>query len=478
MARENSSSGARAPAATVPHLTVGEHAEAGKRARQTVPRSSLATWSAAPDRPDPVEILEEQARSRVQELVPIRYGRMLLSPFAFYRGAAAIMASDLASVPNTALRVQLCGDAHVSNFGLFASPERSLVFDINDFDETLPGPWEWDLKRLVASLAIAGRADGFDEAQRHGVTVECASSYRAAMQGFASRAELEVWYSRTQVQEGLPRLRKLLHKKELKQVEAVVEKARTRDSMQAFAKFTEVVDAGPRIKTVPPLVVAARDLFPPDEAAESHAEIQQLLRSYRRTLPRDRRHLLERFRFVDLARKVVGVGSVGTRAWILLLLGRDDQDPLFLQAKEAEASVLEGFAGRSEFASHGQRVVEGQKLMQATSDIFLGWERVRGFDDVERHYYMRQLRDWKGSWNPDVMDDREMTIYARMCGWTLARAHARSGDRIAIAAYCGNSDKLDRALATFAESYADQNEADYEALRVAVKEGRVEAKTG
>ena len=459
----------------VVHLTPEERAARGKAARAEVPRSSHGGWDAPSGRADPVGLLEEQAKSRVQDLVPIRYGRMLASPFAFYRGAAYLMASDLASTPRSGLIVQACGDAHVSNFGLFGSPERELLFDINDFDETAHGPWEWDVKRLAASLAIAGRNNGFADKERAEVVRDAVGAYRSAMRGFAAMGNLEVWYAHARVEQGLPGLQTMLDKKNLKAAEKVVTKARTKDSLEAFAKLTHVVDGEIRIISEPPLIVPVEELLPPDEANTFLETIHDLIRSYRRTLQGDRKHLLEDFRFVHLARKVVGVGSVGTRAWIVLMLGRDGQDPLFLQAKEAQASVLEPFVGKSRYANHGQRVVEGQRLMQASSDIFLGWNRLAGIDGVVRDFYIRQLRDWKGSWAPEAMVPQVMNVYGQMCGWTLARAHARSGDRIAIASYLGNSDAFDRAIASFSETYADQNERDYGALKAAVKADRIKA---
>ena len=470
--------GAGSAPAPITHLTPEERAARGKAARAKVPRSSHAGWDPPPDRPDPVSLLEGQAETREPDLVPIRYGRMLTSAFAFYRGGALIMASDLATTPISGVKVQACGDAHLSNFGLFGSPERQLLFDINDFDETHPGPWEWDVKRLAVSLAVAGRNNGFSDKERAKIVSRTAEAYRAAMSAFASMGNLEVWYSRAAVQEGLPRLRAELDEKSLRQAEGLVEKARTKDSMQALAKLTHVVDGERRIINDPPLVVPLEELFPSEIASRSHEIMASLIRSYRRTLQPDRRHLLEQFRFVHLARKVVGVGSVGTRAFIVLLVGRDHQDPLFLQAKEAQASVLQGFVGKGRYTNQGQRVVEGQRLMQAASDVFLGWERVTGVDGVPRDFYIRQLRDWKGSWPPEAMAPKAMEIYGRMCAWTLARAHARSGDRIAIAAYLGTSDAFDRAIARFAEVYADQNERDHEALQEAARSRRIKVKSG
>ena len=432
-----------------------------------------------PGRPDPVTLLEEQGQSRVPELVPLRYGRMLVSPFTFYRGAALIMATDLAATPRSGLRTQICGDAHLSNFGVFASPERQLMFDINDFDETLPGPWEWDVKRLGASFEIAGRDRGFTPADRSAVVAAGVAEYRTRMQQMAAMRNLDVWYAHIEVSRIFDELSTLATKKQRAKAEANVAKARTRDSMQAFSKLTHVVDGKRRIISDPPLIVPIEELIPGDAARRDvDEELHNLIRSYRRTLETDRRELLESFQYVHAARKVVGVGSVGTRAWILLLLGRDGQDPLFLQAKEAQHSVLERFAGRSKYPNHGQRVVAGQRLMQAASDIFLGWQRVPGLDGVTRDFYVRQLRDWKGSADVDSMTPTTMTIYSRICGATLARAHARSGDRIAIAAYLGTSDAFDRAIAEFSVAYADQNERDYEALVAAVGSGRLAAQTG
>jgi uncharacterized protein (DUF2252 family) len=470
---------ATAKADRAAHLTPAERASKGKAARSAVPRSAHAVWEPPSGRRSPVDILVEQGTTRVEELIPIRYGRMLTSPFAFYRGAAAIMAADLASTPTSGLRVQACGDAHISNFGLFASPERSLLFDINDFDETLPGPWEWDLKRLAASIVIAARANGFSAKAQRQAVLGAVGAYRMAMAQFAGQRNMDVWYARGQIQEGLPRLREALsNKKDLKAAEAIVTKARTRDSMQAFEKLTTVVDGQRRIVSDPPLIVPIEELATPDVADQISEGIHSLIRTYRRSLLGDRRHLLEDFAFAHIARKVVGVGSVGTRAWILLFFGRDNDDPLFLQAKEAQRSVLAPFVGKSSYANQGQRVVEGQRLMQSASDIFLGWDRLEGVDGVTRDYYVRQLRDWKGSWDPDAMNPEVMALAGTMCGWTLARAHARSGDRIAIAAYLGTSDTFDRAIASFAEAYADQNDRDYAELQAAATSGRVTVESG
>ena len=463
----------------VPHLSVAEHAARGKAARGEVPRSSHAAYSPAPHRPDPVALLESQAASRVPELVPIRYGRMLVSPFTFYRGAALIMAADLASTPNSGLHVQLCGDAHLSNFGVFGSPDRRLVFDLNDFDETLPGPWEWDVKRLAVSMEVAGRDNGYSDAERRAILLETIGGYRRAMREFAGMGALDVWYSRLEVDELLTQLRTQFTKSQLKRAEKTLAKARTKDSMTAFSKLTQMVDGQPQIVSDPPLIERVEDLAGDTDPAVILEGLHQLLRQYRESLQTDRRTLVEEFRLVDLARKVVGVGSVGTRAWIALMLGRDDGDPLFLQFKEAQPSVLEDFTAKSTFTNHGERVVAGQHLMQASSDIFLGWLRVEGgFDGVSRDFYGRQLKDWKGSFETAGALPQGMGVYGRYCGWTLARAHARSGDRMAIASYLGGGDVFDRAIADFSVAYADQNEQDYKALKAAVADGKIVAVSG
>jgi uncharacterized protein (DUF2252 family) len=431
-----------------------------------------------PNRPDPIALLEAQATSRVPELVPIRYGRMAASAFAFFRGAAAVMASDLADSPQSGIRAQLCGDAHLANFGGFASPERDLVFDLNDFDETLPGPWEWDLKRLAASIAIAGRDRGYPEETRHAIVRGGVRQYREAMRGFAAMPALDVWYARLDESEVADQFREAAGPKQVARFEKTIAKARRKDRSRAFEKLAHHVDGRPRINADPPLVVPVEDLASAEQAHELQERMGELIASYRTTLPDDRRRLLDRFEYADLARKVVGVGSVGTRAWIVLMVGRDDDDPLFLQCKEAQASVLEPAAGASAFANHGQRVVEGQRLMQAASDILLGWVRVKGIDDEERDFYVRQLWDWKSSADLETMEPGGMAIYARLCGWTLARAHARSGDAIAIASYLGSGNVFDRALADYSEAYAEQNDLDHRALLGAIESGRVVAETG
>jgi hypothetical protein len=403
---------------------------------------------------------------------------MLVSPFTFFRGAAYLMAADLADAPRTGLNVQLCGDAHLSNFGTYAAPDRRLVFSLTDFDETLPGPFEWDVKRLAASFAVAGRERGFTDAQRGAANLAVGASYREAMRSWAEMRKLDIWYARLDVDELEAVLSPQLKSGQLKKFRKNVAKARTKDSMKAFAKLVEVVDGRPRLISDPPVLVRLEELLPDQQYHELEGALREILRSYRRTLSGDHRHLMEGFHFTDAARKAVGVGSVGTRAWIVLMVGHDDNDPLFLQAKEAQTSVLEPFLGKSAHASHGQRVVEGQRLMQSASDIMLGWVRTAGSDGVERDFYIRQMWDGKGSAVIEAMKPTALTGYARLCGWTLARAHARSGDPVAISSYLGSRDGFDRALATFAEAYADQNERDYAALRRAVDDGRVAAESG
>ena len=458
-----------------PHPTLSERVIRGQVARDEVPTGSHAGYEAVPARADPVAILERQAQDRVPELVPIRYGRMLVSPFTFYRGAAAIMAADLSATPDIGIRVQLCGDAHLSNFGVYAAPDRRLVFDINDFDETLPGPWEWDVKRLAASFEIAGRDRAFSAGDRRKLVRTNVRAYREAMAQFAGMHNLDVWYARVDVDTALEEIRAKATGRDAREIERRLTKLQSRDSLAAFAKLTHLVDGQPQFRSKPPLLVPVEDL--PGGAAWLES-VRDVLREYRRTLPEDRRHLLRQFQLTHLARKVVGVGSVGTRAFVMLLMGTDGADPLVLQAKEAGASVLEPYLGRSAFANHGQRVVEGQRMMQAASDIFLGWHRAVGVDNATRDFYVRQLWDAKFSPDVDAMPFDRMLIYARLCGWTLARAHARSGDRVAIAAYLGEDAGFDRALADFAVAYADQTEADYELLRAAVKEGRIHAEVG
>ena len=461
-------------------LTPAKRAERGKAARSAVPRDSHAVYDPAADRPDPVGLLERQAATRLPDLVPVRYGRMLASPFSYFRGAALSMAADLAATPVSGLAVQACGDAHLSNFGVYASPERALVFDLNDFDETLPGPWEWDVKRLAASMEVAARSNGFSGKQRRKIVAATVASYRQAMRNFAGMTHLDIWYAHADIDQLRAQFDTRLDARQRKLVTKSAAKARTRDSMQELAKLTTTVDGQLQIVSDPPLLVPIEELIS-DQAQRSalESEVHSIIGKYRRTLETDRRHLVDQYEFVHLARKVVGVGSVGTRCWIVLMLGRDESDPLFLQVKEAEESVLSRFLGASEFANMGQRVVAGQRLMQASSDIFLGWHRIAaGLDGKQRDFYVRQLRDWKFSVDIDAMVPSGMRMYGELCGWTLARAHARSGDRIAIAAYLGGSDVFDQAITEFADAYADQNERDHDAVVDAVKSGRIVAEQG
>jgi uncharacterized protein (DUF2252 family) len=457
--------------------TVAERAAAGKEARQAAPRSSHGAWAPASDRPDPIAVLEQQATSRVPELVPIRYGRMAASAFAFFRGAAAVMAADLAVTPSSGLRVQLCGDAHLANFGGFASPERDLIFDLNDFDETLPGPWEWDLKRLTASVAIAARSRGFSAEQSRASVRAGVRRYREAIRGFAGMTSLQVWYARLDETEIESQFSNGLSKAARVRLDRTVEKARRKDHLRAFGKLVHEVDGEPRFLSDPPLLVPVQELMPDREADKLHARMRELIDAYRATLPAERRQLLDRYRYADLARKVVGVGSVGTRAWVVLMLGPGG-DPLFLQCKEAQASVLEPYAEAAAEDNHGERVVHGQRLMQAASDILLGWLRTPGIDGVQRDFYVRQLWDWKTSADVEAMEPDTLEAYARLCAWTLARAHARSGDPVAIGGYVGGGESLDRAIGDFAEAYADQNDRDHAALLAAIDAGRVAAQTG
>jgi uncharacterized protein (DUF2252 family) len=425
---------------------------------------------------DPVAILEQQAETRTPELVPIRYGRMVRTPFAFFRGAAAIMAADLADTPATGLDVQLCGDAHLSNFGVYAAPDRDLVFDLNDFDETLPGPWEWDVKRLAASFAVAGRDRGLEASERRETVLAAMRSYRGAMRQFAAMRTLDVWYARLDVAQQFARWVESGGAAARRNADRALAKARRKDSLRAVAKLTRNEDGMPRIVSDPPLIIPLDELLPETEKERVERELVRLLRGYARTLQADRRHLLGAYRPVEMAHKVVGVGSVGTRAWIVLLLGRDASDPLVLQVKEAQRSVLEPYTRRSRQSNQGQRVVDGQRLMQSASDVFLGWLRVNeGLDGGTRDFYVRQLWDAKVSAPIEELDGYQLARYAEVCGWTLARAHARTGDREAIAAYLGAADRFDRALATFAEAYADQNERDHAALAAAIEAGRLEA---
>ena len=449
----------------------------GKAARIRAPRRSHRNFEPAASR-DPVGLLLAQAESRIPELVPVRHGRMLLSPFTFYRGAALPMAADLAATPVSGLRVQLCGDAHLSNFGAFGSPERRLVFDVNDFDETLPGPFEWDVKRLVASLVVAGRENGFGARETRRVALAAAATYRRAMQEFAGMSALAVWYSRLDVEDAIARFKSQLKRAAIRQSELALAKARARDSTQALAKLTRVVGGQRQIISDPPLIVPVEELAAELDVDTSYAALRSLVSQYARTLPSDRQYLLGRFRLTRMARKVVGVGSVGTQAWILLMEADDGTGSLLLQAKQAQRSVLAGYAGESQYDNQGERVVSGQRLMQAASDIFLGWQRTTAPDGSSTDYYVRQLRDWKYSAPIEQMTPAVMAQYGGLCGWTLARAHARSGDRIAIAVYLGNSDAFDQAVADFAATYADQTVRDHAALAEAVESGRAQAAPG
>jgi uncharacterized protein (DUF2252 family) len=449
---------------------------AGKAARRRAPLESHREFAPAPDR-DPVGLLLSQAQTRVPELVAVRHGRMLVSPFTFFRGAALPMAADLAATPVSGLRAQLCGDAHLSNFGGFGSPERRLVFDVNDFDETLPGPFEWDVKRLVASLVVAGRDNGFAAGDIKKAALAAAARYRQAMREFAAAPTLAVWYSHLDVEDAIARFKLQLKKSQVRKTEKMAAKLKTRDSTQAVAKLTTVVDGQREIVSDPPLIVPLEEL----DAGASYDMLRTLVGGYARTLPPDRQHLLGRFRLTRVARKVVGVGSVGTQAWIVLMEAEDD-DPLLLQAKQAQPSVLAAYAGASEYDHQGERVVAGQRLMQAASDIFLGWQRTANPagdpGGAYTDYYVRQLRDWKYSAPIERMGPEQLSDYGELCAWTLARAHARTGDRFAIAAYLGGSDKFDQAVADFAASYADQTEHDHAALADAVASGRADATPG
>jgi uncharacterized protein (DUF2252 family) len=464
----------------IEHPSVEERIARGKAARERVAPSGHSGWVPSAGRPDPVGLLEEQNATREADLVPVRHGRMLVSPFTFYRGAAKIMASDLKDTPTAGLEVQLCGDAHLSNFGVFASPERVLLFDLNDFDETLPGPFEYDVKRMAASFTIAARNNGFAKTDARAATLASVTAYREAMGEFAQMGTLDTWYAHLSEEELLKAIKQASRalgkagKADRKRAEKAAEKAHTRDSLQALSKLAEVVDGRYRIVSQPPIVVPLRDLAPSTGRSVEEMEglIHEQFRAYRRTLQDDRRRLLERFELVDMARKVVGVGSVGTRAFIILLQGRDQGDPLFLQVKEATASVLEDHLPKSRYRQPGERVVQGQRMMQAASDIFLGWTKGA---EADRYLYWRQLRDMKGSAVVEALDPIALTFYAGVCGRTLARAHARSGDPVALAAYLGKKDWFDQSITDFSERYADQNEKDYQSLAEAVRTGRLAA---
>ena len=454
-------------------LSPSERAAAGKAARERAPRSSHGDWEPAVERPDPVDVLERQAADRVSELVPLRYGRMLVSAFTFYRGAAAIMAADLAATPSSGLWVQACGDAHLSNFGGFASPARGMVVDVNDFDETLPGPWEWDVKRLAASFEIGARDRGFDDAERTAIARTSARAYREHMRELAELSNLDVWYRRVDIAQIREAFAPMVSKEERKRFDRTVAKAQRKTRIRAFSKLTRRVDGELRMASDPPVLVPFEDLFSGEQLSTAEAQVRRLVEEYAATLSTEYRRLFDGYRFVHAARKVVGVGSVGTRAWVALFVGRDEDDPLFLQVKEAQPSVLEPYTAPTEFPHQGQRVVVGQRLTQATGDILLGWLTATGPDSKKRDFYVRQLWDQKGSAIVDLMSPRTMGLYAQLCGAILARAHARSGDRIAIAGYLGGGDTFDRAIAEFAAAYADQNEDDYRALKRAADDGRI-----
>jgi uncharacterized protein (DUF2252 family) len=451
------------------HKSVEAWSDLGKSLRQRVPRTSHAEWSAGSARPDPIGLIEDQNTNRLDWLVPVRRGRMMASPFAFFRGGARIMAADLRATPVTGLMVQACGDAHLANFGLYASPERKLVFDLNDFDETLEGPWEWDLKRLVASFTIAARHNGLDRDASRKATQCVAKSYRKAMNDFASRRLLDIWYALINENDyvGYADL-----KRTEKRAKKTIAKAKTKHSLQALDRLTEEVDGKYRIKNEPPLLVPFRELSEKQLDGMNEKLVKETYEAYVAGVSPDCRALLQKFKLVDVALKVVGVGSVGTRCWILLLEGRDRNDPLFLQMKEATHSVLAEFLQPGPYETHGRRVVEGQRLTQAANDIFLGWTHT---PESGHDYYWRQLRDWKGSVNIEGLNAADLKSYAHLCGWTLAQGHARSGNPIAIAGYLGSSDNFDQGLTEFAERYADQNERDYEAFLKQIQNGRLEA---
>ncbi len=460
-------------------LSPAERRVRGKAARALVPREKHAEWQPPAGRPDPVALLESQAASRVPDLIPVRYGRMMESPFTYYRGAALPMASDLAHTPSTGLIVQACGDAHLSNFGIFASPERKLLFDVNDFDETLPGPWEWDVKRLAASMEVAARNSDFSDKDRKKILLATAFGYRNTMRNLAGLGNLDVWYTQVDIEELRTQFADRLTARQRKAVDKGLVKARTRDSTQELRKLTTTENGRPQIVPDPPVIVPVRDLLGDEfKDVDIPRMMSRLIGQYRRSLQPDRRVLLEQYEIVDMAHKVVGVGSVGTRCWIVLLLGRDETDPLFLQVKEAQDSVLCEYAWTSKYDNQGERVVNGQRLMQAASDIFLGWQRTTGLDGKLRDFYIRQLRDWKFSVDIGTLIPKGMRLYGQLCGATLARAHARSGDEIAIASYLGNSAAFDNAIAEFAAAYADQNERDYQAFTAAIEDGRLHAERG
>ncbi len=454
-----------------PWVSSEERAAVGSAARERAPRTSQGALELAPDR-DPIAILTEQESDRLQDLVPLRHGRMAASAFAFYRGAPAVMAFDLSSTPRSDLIVQACGDAHISNFGLFASPERSLVFDTNDFDETLPAPWEWDVKRMAASIVIASRENGFSPAEGRSSTLRAVAAYREAMTRLAGMRLLDIWYEKmtsTDIETALDEASQASGERIAgrARLDALFEKARKKDRLRATVSMTTVIDGQWRIVDDPPVVSHV-------EISGGAEALEKVFAAYRATLAQNRRELIERYRFVDFALKVVGVGSVGTRCFIVLLEGRDQEDPMILQVKEATASVLEPYTNASEHANHGERVVVGQRLMQTTPDIFLGW--TRGAEG--RDFYFRQLWDMKGSVDITTLRPAGLAFYGSLCARTIARAHARSGDAVAIAAYLGTSDKFDGAIADFAETYADQNARDHAEFKAAIADGRVKAVAG
>ncbi len=482
MKDKTAAAGATTTAVTIPaqrlpsdepgqRFTPEEREAAGKAARHELPLESHAEVANEPL--DVLELLRVEDRGRVPELLPIRYGRMLATPFTYYRGAAAVMAADLASLPSSGLHVQLCGDAHLSNFGVFATPERRLVFDVNDFDETLPGPFEWDVKRLAASLALAGRNNGHKRGDRERMLLGVLGTYRRAMRSFAKMGNLAVWYANLDIEQAVKEFAAQTTSADRQKTRAALQRARTRDNADALRKLTRKQDGHARFINDPPLIVPISELFSDADAAFVWEQLHRTLETYRDTLVSDRRHLLDQFELVDVARKVVGVGSVGTRAYVLLLAGRDDGDPLVLQGKEAGPSALAAYCGPSAYANEGQRVVSGQRLIQASSDIFLGWERTQAVEGGTRDFYVRQLRDGKASADVDDMAPRRLEIYGELCAWTLARAHARSGDRIAIAAYLGKKETFEHAVAEYAEGYADRTESQYRELEEAVGRGEI-----
>jgi uncharacterized protein (DUF2252 family) len=459
----------------LPRITMQERVARGRALQHEVPHDRHASWQPLSTRPDPIGILERQALERIEELVPIRHGRMSSSAFAFFRGAAAVMASDLAGTATVGLNAQLCGDAHLMNFGIFETPERSLSFAVNDFDETLPGPFEWDVKRLAASMEVAGRDLGFTSAQRQSAVLATLRSYREAMHEFAGERELDLWYARLPAEKLRERLAAEADRGASKEVERQVRKALHRDHLAAFDRLVREVDGEIRFVSEPPLLVPVEELLDDEQRTRYVEVIRSFLTQYRESLPPHTRALLERYRFAHIARKVVGVGSVGTRAWAVLMVGRDGSDPMFLQLKEAQRSVLEPYTAPSVYESQGRRVVEGQRFMLAAGDHLLGWYRLKAWDGLEHDFYVRQLWDGKASIDIAHLSPAGFRAYGEACAWTLARGHARSGDRIAIASYLGEKDSFDRAVASFAETYAETNESDHERLMQAIDDGQMQA---